>query len=264
MPRSSLGRRVGLCARVLPLLLVCSHLGLASNPHFSSTGLLRRRNHPPWLCFARSVSSTYCTSTTAEASVASLARTALAAPRYDKRREMRANDDLPLAVPLTIHRQASTCCLRVNRQRHVCELACSSTLDRADWNRLGGSHLASPMGSWHLAPFLQDVHLSIPLCCWLFATSTAGVGTTSRCGRFLDGQVHAGCAQSVGSVGFSRFFCDKPFTATVLVRTCGHIWSCSLEAMAQETMDFGNAGSIDDMDTLDVCGQLDRSPRPGL
>ena len=34
---------------------------------FLIAGLLRRRNHPPWLCYARSASSTYCTSTTAVA-----------------------------------------------------------------------------------------------------------------------------------------------------------------------------------------------------
>ena len=54
-------------------------------PAFLIAGLLRRRKHPSWLCYALSASSTYCTSTTAGASVASLARTALAAPRYDKR-----------------------------------------------------------------------------------------------------------------------------------------------------------------------------------
>ena len=54
-------------------------------PEFLIAGLLRRRKHPSWLRYALSASSTYCTSTTAGASVASLARTALAAPRYDKR-----------------------------------------------------------------------------------------------------------------------------------------------------------------------------------
>ncbi len=59
--------------------------GRELNPRFSSLVYCVAAIIRSWLRYAPSASSTYCTSTTAGASVASLNRTALAAPRYDKR-----------------------------------------------------------------------------------------------------------------------------------------------------------------------------------